>query len=85
MDAAERSQFVGAYTKLLTNAWSDEAFAARVKTDPRPVLEEVGLSVPCRSPNWPGWRGEPRATAAVVHPAVPAPEQESEPRKVRLI
>ncbi len=46
MDAAERSQFVGAYTKLLTNAWSDEAFMGRVKSDPKPVLEEVGLSVP---------------------------------------
>jgi len=46
MDAAERSQFVGAYTKLLTNAWSDEAFLARVKSDPKTALEEAGLSVP---------------------------------------
>lgn len=46
MDAAERSRFVGAYTKLLTNAWADEAFMQRVKSDPRPALEEVGLTVP---------------------------------------
>ena len=46
MDASERSQFVGAYTKLLTNAWSDEAFMKRVRSDPKQSLEEVGLSVP---------------------------------------
>ena len=46
MDASERSQFVGGYTKLLTNAWSDEAFMQRVKSDPKAVLDEVGLSVP---------------------------------------
>ena len=46
MDAAERSQFVGGYTKLLTNAWSDEAYMQRVKSDPLQVLDEVGLKVP---------------------------------------
>jgi hypothetical protein len=46
MDAAERSKFVGAYTKLLTNAWSDEAFMQRVRSNPSQALEEVGLSVP---------------------------------------
>ncbi len=46
MDAAERSQFVGAYTKLLTNAWSDEAFMNRLKANPAAVLGEVGLTVP---------------------------------------
>jgi hypothetical protein len=46
MEAAERSQFVGAYTKLLTNAWSDEAFMQRIRSDPKPALEEVGLDVP---------------------------------------
>ena len=46
MEASERSQFVGAYTKLLTNAWSDEAYMKRVKSNPEPVLEEVGLTVP---------------------------------------
>jgi hypothetical protein len=49
MDAAERSKFVGAYTKLLTQAWSDEAFMQRVRSDPRPALEEVGLSVPANA------------------------------------
>jgi hypothetical protein len=46
MDAAERSQFVGGYTKLLTNAWSDEEFKKRLQSDPVRVLEEVGLTVP---------------------------------------
>src|ERR1700757_4007484 len=46
MDAAERSQFVGAYTKLLTNAWSDEAFMNKVRSSPAAALEEVGLNVP---------------------------------------
>ena len=46
MDAAERQEFVGGYTKLLTNAWSDEAFMQRVRSNPAQVLEEVGLKVP---------------------------------------
>jgi hypothetical protein len=46
MDATERSQFVAGYTKLLTNAWSDEAFKKRLQADPVRVLEEVGLDVP---------------------------------------
>jgi hypothetical protein len=46
MDAAARSQFVGNYTKLLTHAWSDEGFAGRLRSDPKQVLDEVGLTVP---------------------------------------
>jgi len=46
MDASERSQFVGAYTKLLTNAWSDEAFMRRIRSSPTEALQEVGLTVP---------------------------------------
>jgi hypothetical protein len=46
MDAAERAQFVGAYTKLLTNAWADESYMQKVRSDPGPALEEVGLKVP---------------------------------------
>ena len=46
MDAAERSKFVGGYAKLLSNAWSDEAFMQQVRSDPVQALEEVGLSVP---------------------------------------
>jgi len=49
MDATERSQFVAGYTKLLTNAWSDEAFKKRLLADPVRVLEEVGLDVPAGS------------------------------------
>ena len=46
MDAAARSKFVGSYTKLLTNAWADEAYMQRLKSNPIAVLEEVGLDVP---------------------------------------
>jgi hypothetical protein len=46
MDSAARSEFVASYTKLLTNAWSDEDFATRLKSDPKSVLGEVGLEVP---------------------------------------
>jgi hypothetical protein len=46
MDAAARSKFVGSYTKILTNAWSDEAYMDRLKADPKAVLEEAGLTVP---------------------------------------
>jgi hypothetical protein len=46
MDAAERSKFVGAYAKLLSNAWADDAYMQRVRSDPVQALEEVGLSVP---------------------------------------
>jgi len=46
MDAAARSKFVGSYTKVLTNAWADQAYMDRLKADPKPVLEEAGLSVP---------------------------------------
>ena len=46
MEASERQQFVGAYTKLLTNAWSDEAYMQKVRADPKQALGEVGLDVP---------------------------------------
>ena len=46
MDASERQEFVGGYTKLLTNAWSDDAFMKRIRSNPTEALEEVGLKVP---------------------------------------
>lgn len=46
MDAQERSEFVNAYTKVLTAAWSDEAFAARLEQDPKAGIKEFGLEVP---------------------------------------
>jgi hypothetical protein len=46
MDSTERSQFVRSYTKVLTNAWSDESFEQRLKQDPKAVLSEYELGVP---------------------------------------
>jgi hypothetical protein len=46
MDEAQRADFVSGYTKILTNAWSDEAFRARLTSEPREALAENGLSVP---------------------------------------
>jgi hypothetical protein len=42
----DRSSFVKGYTKILTNAWSDENFAQELKADPKPILAEYGLDVP---------------------------------------
>jgi hypothetical protein len=46
MDASERSEFVKGYTKVLTNAWSDEGFKSQLKSNPKGVLAEYGLDVP---------------------------------------
>ena len=46
MAVADRSAFVRGYTKILTNAWSDEAFASRLTSSPKDVLAEYGLDVP---------------------------------------
>jgi len=42
----DRSSFVQGYTKILTNAWSDESFASQLQDDPKPILAEYGLDVP---------------------------------------
>jgi len=39
----DRSTFVRGYTKILTNAWSDEDFMNRLKSDPKGVAAEYGL------------------------------------------
>ena len=46
MDATARAQFVRSYTKLLTGAWSDEAFASRLQANPGDVLAESGFDLP---------------------------------------
>ncbi len=43
METAERALFVRGYTKVLTNAWSDEAFLTRLQSDPKDTLSEFGL------------------------------------------
>jgi len=42
----DKSSFVKGYTKILTNAWSDESFAQQLKSNPKPILAEYGLGVP---------------------------------------
>jgi hypothetical protein len=46
MEPRERAAFVSAYTKVLTAAWSNEAFAGRLSADPRAALAEQGLELP---------------------------------------
>src|SRR5579885_3583878 len=42
----DRQAFVKGYTKILTNAWSDDTFKRELQDDPHSVLAEYGLSVP---------------------------------------
>ena len=42
----DRSTFVKSYTKILTNAWSDDTFKQRLQSDPKSVLGEYGLDIP---------------------------------------
>jgi hypothetical protein len=46
MDSADRSTFVAGYTKVLANAWSDDEFRERLKSEPKAALAEHGLDVP---------------------------------------
>jgi hypothetical protein len=46
MEPRERAAFVSAYTKILTAAWSNEAYAARLESQPAAALAEHGLGVP---------------------------------------
>ena len=46
MEPRQRAAFVSAYTKVLTSAWSNEAYAASLATNPAAALAEKGLEVP---------------------------------------
>lgn len=46
MDPRDRAAFVRSYTKVLTAAWSDDEYAARLENDPRSALAEHGLELP---------------------------------------
>lgn len=46
MNDAERASFVGGYTKILANAWSDDAYRQRLMDGPKAALAENGLDVP---------------------------------------
>ena len=46
MEPRERAAFVSAYTKILTAAWSNEAYAGSLISDPTTALVEHGLEIP---------------------------------------
>lgn len=46
MEAQERTEFVDAYTRILTTAWSSEEYSARLESNPEEALREQGLEVP---------------------------------------
>lgn len=46
MEQQEKREFVSAYTKLLTTAWSDEDFAQLLERDPKQASRDCGLEVP---------------------------------------
>lgn len=43
---AQKDEFIDAYTKALLSSWSDDEYAARLESDPRAALAEVGLDLP---------------------------------------
>lgn len=49
MDSTNRNAFVRSYTKVLTAAWSDDEYAARLEADARGALAEHGLVVPAEA------------------------------------
>jgi hypothetical protein len=46
MEPRERAAFVSFYAKVLTAAWSDDEYAARLQSDPRAALAEMGFELP---------------------------------------
>lgn len=46
LSAAAREAFIDAYTKALLATWSSDEYAARLESDPRGALAEVGLILP---------------------------------------
>ncbi|KOU47964.1 hypothetical protein ABT144_36385 [Streptomyces sp. NPDC002039] len=46
LDPQQRAEFVNSYTRVLISAWSDEAFSAKLSSEPRTALAEAGLELP---------------------------------------
>jgi hypothetical protein len=46
MTREERSKFINGYSKVLTSAWADEKFMARLQADPGSVMKEAGVPIP---------------------------------------
>ena len=40
---ADRQQFVSAYTKVLTQAWSDPSYEEQLESNPKQALQDAGL------------------------------------------
>jgi hypothetical protein len=49
LNPEQRAEFVNAYTRVLIRSWSDEAYAAQLRSDPRAALAESGLELPSGS------------------------------------
>ena len=46
MNREQRSKFIAAYSKVLTTAWADDKYMAKLKADPAATLSAAGLAVP---------------------------------------
>ena len=46
LSEAQKNEFIDAYTKALLSSWSSDEYAARLESDPRAALAEVGLDLP---------------------------------------
>ncbi len=46
LSEAQKNEFIDAYTKALLASWSSDEYAARLDSDPRAALAEVGLELP---------------------------------------
>ena len=46
LSEAQKHEFIDAYTKALLASWSSDEYAARLESDPRSALAEVGLELP---------------------------------------
>lgn len=46
LDPQQRAEFVNSYTRVLISAWSDEAFSAKLASEPRTALAEADLELP---------------------------------------
>ena len=60
---AQKNEFIDAYTKALLTSWSNDDYAARLESDPRAALAEVGLVLPENATVTIG-RGEPTSAQA---------------------
>jgi hypothetical protein len=71
VDSSERAEFIGAYTRVLSSAWSDEDYAHRLTSNPADALREQGLEVPAGanvvvSRHIPSNVGEPSIDTAII-------------------